>query len=168
MSSEYSQKSLSSNHDEVEKYQNYYLRELNALSKIFITLSVAILGLTLSVLGPVLSQKIAGNWFLYTWFLLLLTAILGFFEIYSFSKRFRAKAEYLHGCMMADAIIELKGSDEKLEDFLNKVHNANDVFDRSYNWCVRIVAFQAFTLLGGIICLSTFVYKNFVIYFPVG
>lgn len=167
MNSEKNQKTLSSSYAEIETYQNKYLDELNALSKIFITLSVAILGLTLSVLVPALKEKVAPNWFVGTWILLLITAIIGFAEIYSFSRRFKDKAEYLHGCMMSDVIVELKGSDEKLNEFLFKSDQAKKNFDLAYNWCVGLVAAQAASLFLAFLCLSVFVYKNFVVSLPV-
>ena len=52
---------MPSTYDEIEVLQYEYLRELNGLSKIFISLSVAILGLTLSVLGPKLKQQLSLN-----------------------------------------------------------------------------------------------------------
>ena len=167
MNSDKNQKTLSSSYEEIETYQNKYLYELNALSKIFITLSVAILGLTLSVLVPALQRKVAPNWFIVTWILLLITAILGFVAIYSFSRRFKAKADYLHGCMMSDVILELKASDEKLNEFCFKSDQAKKKFDLAYNWCVGLVAAQATSLFIAFLCLSVFVYKNLVVSLPV-
>ena len=125
------------------------------------------LGLTLSVLVPALKQKIAQNWFVATWILLLLTAILGFAVIYSFSKRFKAKAEYLHGCMMSDVTIDLKGSDEKLNEFCQRTYQAEKKFNLAFNLCVWLVAGQAVSILTAFLCLSVFVYKNFVINLPI-
>ena len=161
------QKTLSSSYKEVETYQSEYLRELNALSKIFITLSVAMIGLALSVLVPSLKQKVAANWFAATWLLLLATALLGFAQIYSFSRRFKAKAEYLHGCMMSDVIVQIKGSNEKLDKFLFKSDQAEKTFDLAYKWCVGLVVAQATSLFIAFLCLSVFVYKNFVVSLPV-
>ena len=160
MISEKNQKTLSSSYEKIETYHNKYLDELTALSKIFITLSVAILGLTLSVLVPALKEKVAPNWFVVTWMLLVITAILGFAEIYSFSRRFKAKAEYLHGCMMSDVILEFKGSDETLKEFLSKSDQAKKNFDLTYNWCVGLVAGQAASLLLAFLCLSVFVKRG--------
>lgn len=165
--SEKKQKTISSDYEEIETYQSEYLGELNALSKIFITLSIAMLGLTLSVLIPSLKEKVATIWFSATWFLLVVTAMLGFFEIYSFSRRFKAKAEYLHGCMMTDVILQLKGSDEKLDEFLSKSDQAKRNSDLTYKWCVLLVAAQAISMFLAFLCFSVFIYENFIVTLPV-
>lgn len=165
--SEKKPKNLSSSYEEIETYQSAYLGELNALSKIFITLSFAMLGLTLSVLVPSLEKKVAINWFSATWFLLVVTAMLGFFEIYSFSRRFKARAEYLHGFMMTDVILQLKGSDEKLDEFLSKSDQAQIISDLTYKWCVGLVAGQAIFMFLAFLCFSVFIYKNFIVNLPV-
>lgn len=165
--SEKKQKTLSSTYEEIETYQSEYLRELNALSKIFITLSIAMLGLTLSVLIPSLKEKVATNWFSATWLFLVITAMLGFLEIYSFSRRFKARAEYLHGCMMTDVILQLKSSDEKLDEFLSKSDQAKRISELTYKWCVGLVAGQAISMFLGFLCFSVFIYKNFIVTLPV-
>lgn len=166
MSFEKNQKKLSSNYDEIESYHNRYLGELVSLSKLFITLSVAILGLALTVLAPALKEKIAPNWFIATYIFLIITICLGFGVIFFFSRRFKAKADYLYGCMMEDIAIDLKRPDDILEEFSIKSNLANEKFKSSYRWSVALVAAQTISLFVAFMCLSFFVYKNFLINLP--
>lgn len=153
---------LSSSYDEIEELQNEYLRELNRLTKIFISLSIAILGLTLSIFGPKLNQQVALYWIASSWLFLLTTAPIGFVQIYFFSRRFKSKAEYLHGCMMSDVIVQSDGSDEKLDEFLYQSDKAKKKFDRSYKWCVCLVLAQGMLLLFSFVFFGFFIYVNFI------
>ena len=161
MSTQEGSKGLSSRYSEIEGLRNNYLRESNGLSKIFISLSIAILGLTLSLIGPKLNQQHALHWIVATWLSLVTIAIIGFLQIYAFSKRFLSKAEYLHALMIADNIVETKGSQEKLDEFLWKSDEAERKFERSYNWCIRLVLVQGALQLLSFIFFGLFLWINF-------
>ena len=135
MSKEDKDRELSSSYSEIEEFQNKYLHELNGLSKIFISLSIAILGISLSLIGPRLDQQRALPWIVATWISLLVTAIIGFLQIYLFSRRFSFKADYLHACMISDIIVQTNGSDDKLEQFISKSDKAKRKFKRGNTWC---------------------------------
>lgn len=139
-----------------------YLRELNGLSKIFATLSFAILGLLLSFLAPRLNNLPGTHWVVATWFSLIATAFLGFIQIYAFSKRFRSRAEYLHGCLISDVIVQTGGSDEKLEEFLWRSDQADRRFKHGAIWCQALVLGQAVCLLSAIGFLTVFAWNCFV------
>jgi hypothetical protein len=160
MSTEEGTKGLSSSYSEIEELQNNCLREWNGLSKVFISLSIAFLVLTLSLIGPRLSQQHALHWIVAMWFSLVTIAIIGFLQIYMFSKRFRPKAEHLHACMIADVIVQTKGSEKKLNEFLLKSDEADGQFKRSYKWCVGIVLAQGIIQVLSFIFFGLFVRMN--------
>jgi len=161
MAKEKSRNDLTQAYAEIEGFQNEYLHQLDGLSKIFISLSTAILGLTLSLIGLKLRQQQGIPWIIATWISLLMTALCGFFQVYSFSKRFRHKAEYLHACLITDAVLHTKGSDEKLDEFIWQSHQADKHFQRSYKWCTGSVLAQGIFLLLSFIFFGFFIWVNF-------
>ena len=152
---------LSQSYAEIERMQNEYLRQLDGLSKIFISLSAAILALTLSLIGLKLRQQHGVSWMVLTWISLLMTSFVGFFQIYALSSRFRNKAEYLHACLLTDALLHLKGSDEKLDEFILKTHQADKRFKRSYYWCAGSVLVQGIFLFLSFLFFGMFLWVNF-------
>ena len=161
MNREKSGNDLTQKYAQIEGLQNEYLRQLDGLSKIFISLSTAILGLTLSLIGLKLRQHQGIPWIIATWISLLMTALCGFLQVYSFSKRFRHKAEYLHACLLTDTVLQTKGSDDKLDEFIWNTHQADDHFRRSYYWCAGSVLAQGIFLLLSFIFFGLFIWVNF-------
>jgi hypothetical protein len=161
MGKDKSRNGLSQSYAEIEGMQNEYLRQLDGLSKIFISLSAAILGLTLSLIGLKLRQQQGITWIVATWVSLLMTALAGFFQVYSLSKRFRHKAEYLHACLLTDAVVETQGSEEKLNEFIWKSDQADKRFKRSYYWCAGSVLAQGIFLLLSFLFFGMFIWVNF-------
>lgn len=168
MDRERSKDTLTSTYTEIERLENEYLARLDGLSKIFISLSAAILGLTLSLIGLKLRQQQGIPWILATWISLLITAVCGFLQVYSFSRRFREKANYLHACLMSDAVLDLEAASGKLQDpnkkldeFLQKSHQADERFKKAYKWCVRSVLAQVIFLLLSFVLFAVFIWVNF-------
>jgi hypothetical protein len=161
MDREKSGSALTQKYTEIEGLQNEYLRQLDGLSKIFISLSTAILGLTLSLIGLKLRQYQGIPLIIATWISLLMTALGGFIQVYSFSKRFRHKADYLHACLLTDTVLETKGSDEKLDEFIWKTHQADEQFRKNYYWCTGSVLAQGIFLLLSFIFFGLFIWANF-------
>jgi len=91
-----------------------------------------------------------------------MTSFIGFFQVYSLSNRFRQKAKYLRSCLITDTILQLKGSNEKLEEFISKSHHADTRFQRSYYWCSVSVLAQAIFLLLSFLFFGMFIWVNFV------
>jgi hypothetical protein len=139
-----------------------YLREINGLSKIFITLSFAILGLLLSFIAPRLGELPSVHWVVATWFALLAAAAVGFIQIYAFARRFRSRAEYLHACLISDVIVQTGGSDAKLEDFCWRSDQADRRFKHGAVWCQVLVLAQALFLFSAIGFLTVFAWNCFV------
>lgn len=162
MDKDKSSNSFSISYAEIEGMQNEFLRQMDSLSKIFISLSAAILGLTLSLIGLKLHQQQGIPWIVATWISLLMTTFVGFFQVYSLSNRFRHKAEYLKASLLTDTILKLKGSDEKLNEFISKSHQANTRFRRSYYWCAGSVLMQGICLLLSFLFFGVFIWVNFV------
>ena len=90
-----------------------------------------------------------------------MTTFTGFFQVYSLSNRFRHKAEYLQACLLTDTILQVKGSDEKLQEFMAKSDQANKGFRRSYYWCTGSVLMQGILLLLSFLFFGMFIWVNF-------
>ena len=133
--------------DEIEQLRTDYLRELAGLSKVFIAISTAVLGLILSPFGIELS-KYAGMPLLFsTWFVLVSVAILGFFQVFLFSTRFKSRADYVWTSHIVDTIVQLKGSDQKLDEFLAKSDSHKESSERKYHACLALVITEGILLL---------------------
>lgn len=161
MDKDKSRSNLSQSYAEIEGMQNEYLRQLDSLSKIFISLSAAILGLTLSLIGLKLRQQQGIPWIVATWISLLVTAFGGFFQVYSLSRRFRHKAEYLHASLLTDAVLQTQGSEDKLNEFIWKSDQADKRFRRSYYWCAGSVLAQAVFLFLSFLFFGMFIWVNY-------
>ena len=148
-------------YDKVEELRTEYLRELSSLAKIFISLAIAIVGLTMSQAGPDLSGKAGVKWLVGAWVTLVLCAISGFLEIYFFSSRFKLRADYLYASHLVDLVVQLLGSDEKLREFDAESRLYKKQHDRRYYWCVGLTTVQAVLLLTGLILFALYMYANF-------
>lgn len=148
-------------HDKIDALRTDYVRELTGLSKIFITISSAMLGLTLAPFVPDFFFKGGTRWLVCTWIALALTAALGFIQVFFFSSRFKAKADYLWTCQLTDVVLELRGSDEEIEKFSDKADRYKQRYDRQYKLCVAFVVAQGVTLFAAFGFLATFIWMNF-------
>lgn len=134
-------------YDKVEGLETNYLREIISLSKIFITLSIAMLGLSMTKAGPNISSASGTIWILSTWLCLIFSAILGFMGIFFFSRRFKNKADYLQNSYYVDVALQLENTEDKFEQFMGKSRIAKDRFDQQYKRCVLSILCQALLLL---------------------
>ncbi len=153
--------------DDIESYHDDYLKELTSLSKIFITLSIAIMGFTLSFIGPGLREKIAICWITYAWLFMGLTMLFGFLLVYFYSKIFKAKADYLHESLMFDVAESFKSSQEKRDQIRKSGNEAYKKYERFRKWVVGLIAAQAVSIFLSLIFLAIFIYKNFILKLPV-
>jgi hypothetical protein len=147
-------------HDEIDALRTDYLRELSSLSKIFITISSAMLGLTLAPVAPDLSTKVGVIWLVLTWTALAVTAVLGFVQIFFFSSRFKAKADYLWTSHLTDVVLQFGGSDERVEEFSGKADRYKERYDRQYKLCVAFLFMQGVALFTAFGFLATFIWVN--------
>jgi hypothetical protein len=147
--------------DKIDALRTDYLRELTALAKIFITISTAMLGLTLSPLAPGLFMKVGAKWLVMTWVALAATAIFGFIQVFFFSSRFKAKADYLWTSQLVDLLVRIQGSDNKLDDFLQKSDRHKRRYDHQYKLCVILLVVQGFAFLSAFSFLAIFMWTNF-------
>jgi len=147
--------------DKIDALRTEYLRELTALAKIFITISTAMLGLTLAPLASNLFVRIAARWLLPTWIALATTAVLGFIQVFFFSNRFEAKADYLWTSQLVNLLVRIHGSDQKLDEFLRKSDSHMRRYERQYKLCVILLVVQGFALLSAFTFLAVFMWTNF-------
>ena len=140
--------------DEIESLRTEYLRELTALSKVLIAISSAALGLFLSPFGIELSLKVGLRSSVVAWVGLGGIVALGFLQIFMFSSRFRSKAEYLWASHIADTIVQLKGPEVKLNEFLAKSDQHRAWYERKYFICVALVVAQGVVLLAVFVVLA--------------
>lgn len=149
-------------HDRVDALRTDYLRELTGLAKIFITISSAMLGLTLVPFSPPdLLIKTALSWLIFTWITLIATSVLGFMQIFFFSGRFKVKADYLWKSHLTDVVLHFGGSDEKVEEFSDKADGYKRCYDRQYWLCIVLLLVQFFLLLISFGCLAIFIWLNY-------
>jgi hypothetical protein len=113
-------KKMLEDHKKIELLETDYLREISSLSKIFITLSIAMLGLSMSKANPYILKSIGNIWIILTWLSLVLSAFSGFMEVFFFSRRFKKKAEYIRSSFLVDIILHVDESKEKLQEFIGK------------------------------------------------
>jgi len=148
---------------EIEKWQAEYFRELNGLSKIFISISIALIGLIVSVLIPNISGKTVATSNLWVSCLFLsLTAISGFIELYMFASRFSNMSSLLRNYMMTDIVVQSKGSDEKLEEFLCRSDMDKNKIKKKERTSKILILVQFICLLLSFLFLASFVYRNFI------
>lgn len=147
-------------HARIEDLQTDYLREITSLSKIFITLSIAILGLSMSQSSPGLSNKIGLIWIVSTWISLILSAMFGFLEIFFFSRRFKKNADYIQSSLLVDMIVRIDNSEKKLTEFIGKSEHEKQKFARHYKLCNVFVVCQAVLLLIAFVFWGIFINKN--------
>jgi len=144
----------------IEDLETEYLKEITSLSKIFITLSIAILGLSMSQSSLDFSKKVGLVWIMSTWICLILSAILGFIGIFFFSRRIKKKADYIQNSMIVDIVMSqqklIANFENKLDEFLGKSEADKKKFDRQYRLCVVSVSFQALLLLFAFILFGIF------------
>lgn len=107
-------------YDRVDALRTDYVRELSGLSKIFIAISSAMLGLTLAPLAPDLFTKVGVRWLVWTWIALAITAALGFVQVFFFSSRFKAKADYLWTSHLRMSCCNLTGPRKRSRSFQAK------------------------------------------------
>lgn len=148
--------------DIVESHHDDYLKELASISKIFITLSIAIISFTLSFIGPGLRERIAISWIEWAWLFLCLTTLLGFFSIYFYSKIFKAKADYLHELFLFDSAEKFKSSQEEKDKIRKRGNEAYKKYERFRIWVGWMIGAQATSLSFALIFLTIFIYKNFI------
>ena len=140
-------KKLIEDHERIENLETDYLREISSLSKIFITLSIAMLGLSMSKANPGISKSTGNIWIISTWLTLVISAFFGFMEIFFFSRRFKKKADYIQSSLLVDVILHIDQSKAKLQEFFGKSHNDKESIDRHYKWCIFSIIFQTIFLL---------------------
>jgi len=121
--------------DRIEDLRTEYLRELTGLSKVIIALSAAVLGLLLSPFGIYLSSKAGPRLIIGAWLILAVAAALGFAQMLTFSRRFRSAAEYRWASHIVDTVVQLKGDDKTLNEFLAKSDKHKLSHDRTYRVC---------------------------------
>lgn len=155
-------KKLVADFNKIEDLETDYLSEITSLSKIFISLAIAILGLSMSQSIPDLSKKTGLLWLISTWICLILSAIFGFIEIFFFSRRFKKKADYIQNSLLVavSKSVSFPNSEAKLKEFLTKSNREKEKFDRHYGLCSIFIACQAILLLIAFILFGTFIYKN--------
>ena len=147
--------------DKIDGLRTDYIRELSGLSKIFVTISTALLGLTLAPLAPDLFTKVGLKWLMATWIVLAITATLGFMQIFFFASRFKARADYLWACTMTDVVVQTHGSDEKLDEFLNQGDRFKRRYDLQFKISVALIVGEAVALLTAFGLLARFMWLNF-------
>lgn len=147
--------------ERIEALRTDYLRELTALAKIFITISTAVLGLTLAPLAPNLFMRVGFRWLVMTWAALAATAILGFIQVFFFSSRFKAKADYLWTSQSIDLLMRIQGSDKKVNEFLRKADHYRQRYERQSKICVMLLLMQGVALLAAFSFLAVFMWMNF-------
>ncbi len=152
-------KKMLEDHEKIELLETAYLSEISSLSKIFITLSIAMLGLSMSKANPYILKSIGNIWIILTWLSLVLSAFSGFMEVFFFSRRFIKKAEYIQSSLLVDVILHVDQSKEKLQEFIGKSNIDKESFDRQYKWCIFSIACQAILLLLAFIFFSIFIWK---------
>lgn len=148
-------------YDKVEELHTECLREMGSLAKIFISLAIAIAGLSMTQAGPNLSGRMGVRWLVASWVALVACAVSGFLEIYFFSSRFRLGADYLYASHLVDVIVQLDASDEKLRKFDAEARLSKKRHDRRYYWCVGLTAVQAVLLVMGLVLFAVYMYANF-------
>ena len=153
--------------DEVESYHDDYLKEFTSLSKIFITLSIALIGFTLSFIGPGLRERIDICWIIYAWLFLGLTMLLGFLLIYFSSKIFKAKADYLHENLMFDVAERFESSQKERDQIRKSGNEAYKKYERFRKWIGGLIAAQAVSIFLSLVFLAIFIYRNFIMKLPV-
>lgn|SRR5262245_33551871 len=147
--------------EQVDGLRTDYIRELSGLSKIFVTISTALLGLTLAPLAPDLFTKVGLKWLMATWIALAITATFGFMQIFFFAARFKARADYLWASTMTDVVLQSHGSDQKLDEFMNQSDRFKRRYDRQFRISVALIVGQAVGLLTAFGLLARFMWLNF-------
>jgi hypothetical protein len=132
--------------DEIESLRTDYLRELTSLSKMLIALSTAALGLLLSPSGIELGTRAGIRSMVSAWILLSAAAVLGFVQVFTFSSRFKSRADYLWSCHIVDTLVALRAPDEKLNEFLARSDKHKNWHGRKYILCVSLVLTQGVCL----------------------
>jgi hypothetical protein len=145
--------------DDVERLRTDYLRELTALSKMLIALSSGALTLLLSPSGIALSIRAGNRVTVIVWILLSGAAVFGFIQVFSFSSRFKSRADYLWACHMVDTLVALQASDEHLSKFLAKSDKHNHGHQRKFIVCVLFILAQGLFLLAAFGLLAYPIYR---------
>jgi hypothetical protein len=145
--------------DEVEGLRTDYLRELTALSKMLIALSAGALGLLLSPSGVEVSARAGARAIVAVWVLLSGTGALGFIQVFTFSSRFKSRADYLWACHLVDTLVALRASDEQLNRLLAKSDQHKNWHHRKYRICVLLVLAQGICLVAAFGLLAYPVYR---------
>lgn len=148
-------------HDRIDALRTDHLRELSGLAKVFVTISSAMLGLTLAPLAPDVFAKTGLRWLVATWISLATTATLGFVQLFLFSARFKARADYLWQCLLTDVVVQTGGSDEKLDEFSNQADKYKRRYDRQHRACTVLILAQGVALLLAFSFLAGFIWLNF-------
>lgn len=148
-------------YDKIDTLRTDYLRELSSLSRIFVTISSAILGLTLAPLAPDIFPRTGLTWLVCTWVSLAVTTALGLTQIFFFSSRFKVQADYLWASHLTDAVVQFDGTDEKIEEFSKKADRHKKLYDRQYKICVALFVGQTIALFVAFACLAVFMWMNF-------
>lgn len=148
-------------HDKIDGLRTEHLRELTSLAKIFITISSAMLGLTLAPLAPDVFAKTGLRWLVSTWIALGSTATLGFVQVFFFSARFKVRADYLWACLLTDSVVQAGGPDEKIDEFSNRADKYKRRYERQYRICAALILAQGIALLLAFGFLAVFIWLNF-------
>lgn len=152
-------KKMVEDNEKIELLETDYLREISSLSKIFITLSIAMLGLSMSKANPYILKSIGNSWIILTWLSLVLSFFAGFLEVFFFSRRFKKKAEYIRSSLLVDIIVRVDESQKKLQEFIIESVRDKESFDSHFKWCIFAISFQAFLLLLAFIFFGIFIWK---------
>jgi hypothetical protein len=152
--------------DKINELRTDYLRELSGLAKIFITISNAMLGLTLAPFGSNVFAKLGLSWLFFTWFALALTAIAGFLQIVFFSGRLKMQADLLWVDHLTETVVQLGGSDEKIDKLWNQGDHVKRRYDCQYKLCVALIVFQGVAPSLAFVFLAIFMWSNFKAKWP--
>jgi hypothetical protein len=147
-------------YDRIENQRTVYLRELGGLSKIFITISSALLGLTLAPLGPNAFTRTGISWLVLTWITLGFSSALGFLHIFFFAVRFKSQAERLRASQLADVSFRLNGPEQRAEELSEQSNRYQRRFERQSKLCVASLVAQALALFTSFGFLAEFVCIN--------
>jgi hypothetical protein len=90
-----------------------------------------------------------------------MSAALGFIQIFFFSSRFKARADYLRASHLTDVSVQLDATDEKIEEFSQKADRQKQRYDRQFRLCVAFLLGQAIVLFSAFSSLAVFMWMNF-------
>lgn len=96
---------------------------------------------------------------LVVWLLLFAGAVLGFIQLFTFSTRFKSRADYVWASHLVDTLVALRASDDQLNEFLSKSDQHKSWYDRKYKICLALVVGQAVCLFAAFAVLGVSMYR---------